>query len=499
MELVSLQQWETAAGEYERLPYVRRVGGVRLPERWEPLLAGTGAVLLESARGGRYTYFIPRPKPLAWPELSRPAGTGPGVLAALRAFLKKHRAPRWPGLPPFTGGLVGALSYDLAREIENLPARAEDDLGLPPAVLSVADEVLVFDRETGTAYAVVVAESPVVDSASGHLRERFEVARERCAALVKDFQTACEERASERAAALPSAVSETAGGDSSGPPVAAPAPAMRTLSLDRAAYTAAVRRVQAYIGAGDTYQVNLSLRETRPLTAHPAAVYDALRRINPSPYMAYVPAGEWTLVCGSPELLVKSVNGCVEARPIAGTRPRGACGDSDAALRGELLAHPKERAEHLMLVDLIRNDLGRVCRYGSVRVRDYMVAEGYSHVQHIVSHVVGELAPERDEVDVVASAFPGGTITGAPKVRTMQIIEELEPVRRGFYTGSVGWFGYNGDFELNIVIRTLLAGRGQAHVQAGAGVVADSVPEREFEESLNKARALWAALEEATC
>jgi para-aminobenzoate synthetase component 1 len=214
--------------------------------------------------------------------------------------------------------------------------------------------------------------------------------------------------------------------------------------------------------------------------------------------MAYVPMGEWTLVCGSPELLVKSVGGQVEARPIAGTRPRGTSGDADEALRGELLAHPKERAEHLMLVDLVRNDLGRVCRYGSVHVSDYMVAEGYSHVQHIVSHVVGELSPQRDLVDLVASAFPGGTITGAPKVRTMEIIEELEPTRRGFYTGSVGWFSYAGDFELNIVIRTLLAGRGQAHVQAGAGIVADSVPAHEFEESLNKAHALWAALEQAS-
>ncbi len=482
MELVSLEQWKAAAGNYNRLPYVRRVDGVRRPRCWAPLLAGTGAILLESARGGRYSYFVPRPRQVVWPTLTAGVAGHAGVLPALREFLVAHRAPNWPGLPPFCGGLVGALSYEVAREIESLPVSATDDLGLPPAVFAVADELLVFDHETDQTYLVAVAE---VDSESVSLAGLYAEARERADRVLVDFEK------------------NSADGEIPAPGPVDPADAPRTaakavLSLAEVAYVEAVRRVQAYIGAGDSYQVNLSLRETRPLTAHPAAVYDMLRRINPSPYMAYLPFGEWTLVCGSPELLVKSINGQVEARPIAGTRPRGACGDSDEALRGELLAHPKERAEHLMLVDLIRNDLGRVCRYGSVRVRDYMVAEGYSHVQHIVSHVVGELAPERDNVDLVASTFPGGTITGAPKVRTMEIIEELEPVRRGFYTGSIGWFGYGGDFELNIVIRTLLAGRGQAHVQAGAGIVADSVPEHEFEESLNKARALWVALKEAT-
>ncbi|MDP0496916.1 MAG: anthranilate synthase component I family protein [Verrucomicrobiota bacterium JB024] len=481
MDLVSLEQWSAAAGVYNRLPFARRAPGARLPERWEPLLAETGAMLLESARDGRYTYFIPRSRPVVWTELD-PDAQPSTVLGALRGFLARHRAPRLPGLAPFCGGLVGCLSYEIAREIETLPARAQDDLGLPPAVFAVADELLVFDHETGCLDAVVVAS---MDGEGVDVPAVYEACRRRAGELLREFDEACEESEGEL---LPVADPRSSRAVKPG----------AMLSLDEDAYVEAVRRVQAYIAAGDSYQVNLSLRETRPLTAHPAAVYDALRRINPSPYMAYVPMGEWTLVCGSPELLVKSVAGQVEARPIAGTRPRGSCGDTDEALRGELLAHPKERAEHLMLVDLVRNDLGRVCRYGSVNVSDYMVAEGYSHVQHIVSHVVGELSPKRDIVDLVASAFPGGTITGAPKVRTMEIIEELEPVRRGFYTGSIGWFSYAGDFELNIVIRTLLAGHGQAHVQAGAGIVADSVPAHEFEESLNKAHALWAALDLAS-
>ena len=482
MELVSFKQWRSFAGEYPRLPYARRVNGLRPPARWARLLAGSGAILLESARGGRYTYFVPRPRSVEGLE-DLPANSAQ-VLPALRDFLGHYRAPRLAGLPPFCGGLVGALSYDVAREIEALPVLAKDDLGLPPAVLAVADELLAFDLENDSVDVIVVAQAPSSDAED--LAARFARARTRAEALLEEFMAACSNQgiAGEAAKPTPDPSREVAG--------------RGELSLDKAAYTAAVRHVQDYIAAGDSYQVNLSLRESRALTAHPAAIYESLRRINPSPYMAYLPFGEWTLVCGSPELLVRSFGGQVEARPIAGTRPRGKSGDSDAALRGELLAHPKERAEHLMLVDLIRNDLGRVCRYGSVRVRDYMVAEGYSHVQHIVSHVVGELSGEHGSIDLVASAFPGGTITGAPKVRTMEIIEELEPVRRGFYTGSIGWFGYNGDFELNIVIRTLLAGRGRAYVQAGAGVVADSVPEHEFEESLNKARALWVALEEAT-
>ena len=477
MERVTLEQWKAAAETHTHLPFALRVEGVVPPTAWQPHL-GPDSLLLESARDGNYTIYVPQ----VLERLIFPTGEGEPVLARLREYFARHNAPRFSGLPPFTGGLVGCFSYDMARQIERLPSTAQDDLGLPVAAFAVADELLVFDLRAGALFVIVVAET----AGSEPLDERYAKTRTRAEALLSHWQQANAGRVENCAKRDDVAASDS--------PAAKP---HRELSLDRDSYTAAVRRTQQYIAAGDTYQVNLSVREARELSAYPARIYETLRRINPSPYMAYLPFPEWTLVCGSPELLVRSLDGKVEARPIAGTRPRGACADSDAALSGELLAHPKERAEHLMLVDLIRNDLGRVCRYGSIEVTDFMVLEGYSHVQHIVSHIVGDLDAGHDRFDLIASCFPGGTITGAPKVRTMEIIEELEPVRRGFYTGSVGWMGYNGDVELNIVIRTMLAKDGLAYVQAGAGVVADSVPEKEYEESLNKARALWVALEEA--
>jgi para-aminobenzoate synthetase component 1 len=267
------------------------------------------------------------------------------------------------------------------------------------------------------------------------------------------------------------------------------------VSFAREQFEEAVRRVQAYIAQGDVFQVNLSVRQSKPMRVAAADVYGVLRKLNPSPYMGYLHFPEFQLVSGSPELLIKVKGGAVSTRPIAGTRPRGQNDAEDEALVRELVENEKERAEHVMLVDLERNDLGRVCRYGSVRVSEFMVVEKYSHVMHIVSHVEGELAEGKDAFDAVAAAFPGGTITGAPKVRTMEIIEELEPVKRGVYTGSIGWFGFNGDVEVNIAIRTMVVKDGMAHVQAGAGIVIDSRPEAEYAESLKKAEALWKALE----
>jgi para-aminobenzoate synthetase component 1 len=256
--------------------------------------------------------------------------------------------------------------------------------------------------------------------------------------------------------------------------------------------------VQEYIASGDTYQVNLSLRASRTADAPAEAIYEALRRINPSPYMGFLRLPDFALVCGSPELLVRLVDGNVSSRPIAGTRPRGAAVAQDRHLSAELLANEKERAEHLMLVDLIRNDIGRVAEFGSVHVSEFMAIEQYSHVMHIVSQVEGRLAPGLSWADVFQSMFPGGTITGCPKIRTMEIIEELEPVGRGFYTGALGWISYSGEMEMNIVIRSMLIQRGTAYVQAGAGIVADSQPARELDEALRKAEALWEALDQAT-
>jgi para-aminobenzoate synthetase component 1 len=269
------------------------------------------------------------------------------------------------------------------------------------------------------------------------------------------------------------------------------------LSLGREAFIAAVGAAKERIGAGETYQVNLSARQSRPLPAPPERIYEALRRLNPSPYMALLRFPAVTVVSGSPELLLSVADGRMETHPIAATRPRGATPEADEALAAELTASAKECAEHLMMVDLLRNDLGRVADFGSVSMVDFMAIERYSHVMHLVSQIEGRLAAGRTICDAIAALFPGGTITGAPKVRTMEIIGELEPDRRGIYTGAIGWLGYNDNLKLNIAIRTLVAVGGETHVQSGAGIVADSDPDREFEESLNKARALWLAVERA--
>jgi para-aminobenzoate synthetase component 1 len=262
-------------------------------------------------------------------------------------------------------------------------------------------------------------------------------------------------------------------------------------SMSKAEYEEAVRRIQRYIGQGDVFQVNLSFRQSKPTTSSPEELYDWLRLVNPSPYMGMFRAPEFALVSASPELLVKLDDGRLSTRPIAGTRRRGLNPEEDRAMEDELLSSEKERAEHVMLVDLERNDLGRVAEYGTVKVPELMTVERYSHVMHLVSQVEGKLASGKDALDVLAAVFPGGTITGAPKIRTMEIIEELEPTRRGPYTGSMGWIDYNGNMEFNILIRTIAVKDGICHIQAGAGIVIDSEPELEFYECLNKAKALW--------
>jgi para-aminobenzoate synthetase component 1 len=259
----------------------------------------------------------------------------------------------------------------------------------------------------------------------------------------------------------------------------------------------AVIKIQQYIGQGDVFQVNLAVRQSKPIKVEALEVYEQLRSLNPSPYMAYLHTPDFQVVSGSPELLVKKDGQEVSTRPIAGTRSRGKNHEEDVTLANELIENEKERAEHVMLVDLERNDLGRVCKYGTVEVNEFMVIEKYSHVMHIVSNVRGELAADKSSFDIIDAVFPGGTITGAPKVRTMEIIEELEPVQRGVYTGSLGWIDFSGDLELNIIIRTMLVKDGMAHVQAGAGIVIDSNPKHEYKESMKKAAALWKAKEMA--
>lgn len=444
------------------------------------------AVLLESGRAGRYSFLAYDPiaamrsqqgqTTISYADgrLEKAAAENP--LDALREFLSRYRTPVMADMPDFAGGAVGYMSYEMNRFFEpSLPLIATDDLQLPDLYVMIMQDLLVFDHKTREVICLThLASEGLTEELYQQAVRRLEQRAEAVTGLVKAADTTDWDSLRKR-------------------PLAASTPASVSFGKDQ--FEEAVRRVQAYIAQGDVFQVNLSVRQSKPMAVTAPEVYEVLRKLNPSPYMGYIDFPEFQFVSASPELLVKVKAGEVHTRPIAGTRPRGINAAEDEALARELIDNEKERAEHVMLVDLERNDLGRVCRFGSVEVSEFMVVEKYSHVMHIVSHVKGELAEGKDAFDAVAAAFPGGTITGAPKVRTMEIIEELEPVKRGVYTGSIGWFGFNGDVEVNIAIRTMIVKDGMAHVQAGAGIVIDSIPEAEYAESLKKAEALWKALE----
>jgi para-aminobenzoate synthetase component 1 len=488
MQSIRFEDWKRWQQEgCSHLPAGLVVRGEAAPQSWSAFSAAPVTVLLESAQSGRYSYMCDRPARIIVGEadaaqiragdgttqLSRRSGTPLEILAAL---LAEKRTPRLAGWPAMTGGLIGAFGYDLVRTWERLPIKAKRDLGLPLYAMIEPQELFVYDRADESLAILVWCD---LAQGGATLEERFEAAQVNAAAALRRWRKAGENHELPTVEAVPG--SETS-----------------TTSFTPAEFCAAVRRIQEYISAGDTYQVNLSLRTSRGSAVPPEAIYEALRRVNPSPYMGLLRFPEFALVCGSPELLVHLENGLISSRPIAGTRRRGTVAGEDSQLSVELLANEKERAEHLMLVDLIRNDIGRVAAFGSVTVREFMVLERYSHVMHIVSQVEGQLAAGRNWADVVKSMFPGGTITGCPKIRTMEIIEELEPVGRGFYTGALGWISDHGEMEFNIVIRSMLVQDGVVHVQAGAGIVADSKPERELDEALRKAEASWVALREAT-
>ncbi|MFZ5449267.1 MAG: anthranilate synthase component I [Thermodesulfobacteriota bacterium] len=374
-----------------------------------------------------------------------------------------------PGLPRFWGGLVGYLGYDMVRYIERLP-NLTPALDMPEARLMLADNLLIFDnlRQTIKILALVHLD-PVVP-----LKAQYERAQESIDALIGSLRQ-------------PVPLSAT--------PAPAPAPLVSNLSQER--FEDMVRTAKEYIAAGDIIQVVLSQCFSTPLRHDPFDLYRALRSINPSPYMFYLDQGDMKVVGASPEILVRLEDGQISYRPIAGTRPRGATEAEDLALEAELLADPKERAEHLMLVDLGRNDVGRVATIGSVRVPELFTIERYSHVMHIVSQVEGELAPEHDGLDLLKSTFPAGTVAGAPKVRAMEIIEELEPTRRGPYAGAVGYLGFGGNLDFCITIRSFTIHQGRVYLQVGAGIVADSDPSTEFQETVNKGMALMRALDRA--
>ncbi len=467
-----------------RVPWPSSVDPFHVLKQMQPSLSG--AVLLESGRAGRYMYLAWEP---AATLVSKDGKTevytagrltetvcGGNPLDVLRRYMKQWHAPRLAGLPDFAGGAIGYVSYDMNRFFEpTLPQMAEDDLRLPDLYVMIYETLIAFDHQTRD--IICLTQLPTDRLTEETYRQAADMLTLRAQQLQR----------------LSAPADSTDWQALRQMPLTGAAPT--SVSFSREAFEQAVRRVQAYIAQGDVFQVNLSVRQTRPIQAAADEVYAVLRQLNPSPYMGYLHYPDLQVVSGSPELLIKVKAGEVSTRPIAGTRPRGKDREEDLRLARELMENEKERAEHVMLVDLERNDLGRVCRYGSVEVSEFMVIEEYSHVMHIVSHVRGMLAEGKDAYDAVAAAFPGGTITGAPKVRTMEIIEELEPVKRGVYTGSIGWFGFDGDVELNIAIRTMIVKDGMAHVQAGAGIVIDSRPEAEYLESLKKAEALWKALE----
>jgi anthranilate synthase component 1 len=441
-------------------PYSFLLESVEGGEKWGRFsLLGSRPSLVFVARGDRCeTIENGRTTPLAGHPL-----------AELDALLKRHQAVPLPGLPRFCGGAVGFLGWDVVRWFERLPVSAEDDLGLPDAMFLFGDVVSVFDNLTHTMKVVTHARGGDDPGAA------YDAAVARIDAEVERLR----------------------GARAWSPAPAGSAPAEPRSSMSRERYMSAVETAQEHIRAGDIFQVVLSHRMSTPVTRPALEAYRALRVTNPSPYMYYLKLGDFSLVGSSPEVLVRRTDTVVEVRPIAGTRGRGRTSDEDRLLEAELLADEKERAEHVMLVDLGRNDVGRVAEFGTVETNESMLVERYSQVMHLVSNVRGRLAPERTPLDILRACFPAGTVSGAPKVRAMEIIESLEPVRRGVYAGAVGHFDYHGNLDLCIAIRTLVYANGHAHWGAGAGIVADSRPDREWEETLNKGRALWLAVQKA--
>ena len=432
-------------------------------------LRGHGpAFLLESVEGGetvsRYSFIGCNPR-----KIIRAAAGDADPLLGLERELAGYRPVTVPGMPPFMGGAVGYLGYEFIHSIERtVPLAATDDLGVPMMWFMLCDSILAFDRAKQTLRLIVNAH---IAADANRAYEAVVAELHRLYSLLRQ------------------------------PRELAPAPVIDTGAITvpsgnftQAEFESIVGQAQEFIRAGDIFQVVLSQRFSRDFTKSPLDLYRALRTVNPSPYMFILEADDFALVGASPEVHVRLTGRKAEIRPIAGTRPRGKNGAEDAGLEKELLADAKERAEHLMLVDLARNDLGRVCDFGSVKVPEFMTVERYSHVMHIVSQVEGQLAPERTSFDLMRATFPAGTVSGAPKIRAMQLIAQLEGGQRGSYAGALGYFSYDGNLDSCITLRTALLKGGQVHIQAGAGVVADSLAAAEYQETISKASALFKAV-----
>ncbi len=483
-----LETFENLAREHQIVPVFRRL----LSDNLTPVNAlfkldkGASSCLFESVVGGekvgRYSFLAAQPfwriraygnRVVIEADGRREEFHSENPLHELRRRLDALSAARPEGLPPFAGGVVGYAGYDVVRYAEHLPNAPYDDRQLPDLSFAFYDQMVVFDNVTKTMYVIVSARIENGESAA----QAYQNATARVDALVACLSTA---------SSTPAPADIATAGDLHSEPRS---------NFKPEAFKQAVRECVKYIEAGDIFQVVLSQRYEVDLTASPLEVYRTLRVVNPSPFMFYLRTPECTLVGSSPEIMCRVKDNVVTVRPLAGTRPRGENEQQDAALAEELLADPKERAEHVMLVDLGRNDVGRVARFGSVQLTDCMTIERYSHVMHISSNVDGVLRHDCDAFDALQASLPAGTVSGAPKVRAMEIIDELEPNRRGPYAGAVGYIDLGGNMDTCIALRTIVIQNGKAYVQAGAGIVADSDPEAEFQETRNKARGLLKAIE----
>ena len=398
-------------------------------------------------------------------------------LTALEEVMQNYQPVNIEGLPQFHGGAVGYMSYDMVRFVEELPDDTEDELQLPDCFFMIAETILIFDHVN---HQIKVVANAQID---GDVDAAYTDAVGKIDALVEKLTTVSEKIAIRNSGNYTKTHQKS--------------PPDPQSNFTKPAYEDVVRRAKEYIAAGDIIQVVPSQRFSRAVSVDSFDVYRALRVVNPSPYMFYLKCNSFDIVGASPEMMVRVEDGLVQTRPIAGTLPRGKTDAEDRELEQKLLADPKERAEHVMLVDLGRNDLGRVSEYHTVEVTDLMIVERFSHVMHIVSHVIGRLRDNLSAFDVIRACLPAGTLSGAPKIRAMEIIDELEPTRRGPYGGAVGYFSFSGSADTAITIRTAVIKDGVAYVQAGGGVVADSVPESEYYETMNKARALLSAIEMA--
>jgi anthranilate synthase component I len=469
-------------------------------QAFQRLDSTTAACLFESVIGGekvgRYSFLTSDPflwikaygKQVTVAKLDRSAATtankaswqtktfeASNPFETLRDHVRDMHVAHLPELPPFIGGAVGYAGYDTVRYVENLPDAPHDDRQLPDMWFGLYDHMVVFDHVQKTVIVLTLADVRKKDGAT--LKHAFDVASQRVNRLVEQLATPND--------SLRIADIRTEGDHS----------LKFESNLTKSQFEDSVRKCVEYIRAGDIFQVVISQRLQTPFQAPPLELYRTLRVINPSPFMFYLRTPEVTLVGSSPEILVRVVEGVVTVRPLAGTRRRGRDEAEDKHLAEELLADPKECAEHVMLVDLGRNDVGRVARYGSVEISDVMVIERYSHVMHITSNVTGQLRDDCDAFDALAACLPAGTVSGAPKVRAMEIIDEIEPTRRGPYAGAVGYIDFAGNMDTCIALRTVAIHNDIAYLQVGAGIVADSVPETEYQETLNKARGMLKAIE----